>query len=294
MKKSLFVNDARTQDFSRWLGCVISGVKSINFQHALGEYEKLDDAYLSYAWPAKKTEINTPSGLRVIQKNSSIEVNENLLNELSCGLKKSLTDGSEADLASWVEAILRWGGVYTLTPGGKGNAGWLKDSKDRGVLRNYLITAFSLLGASEDDDVGIKIPNLRSNAGLTKIYSLGCEDFIIYDSRVAAALTWLLSKWLGSAELVPDHLRFAPMRANTSKKAGKLRTANEDVFHYFAPSGSQANHVKHLMWNIRANWLLEDALIQSNGGQTGGISSMRALEAALFVLGDDLSFAKRY
>ena len=84
------------------------------------------------------------------------------------------------------------------------------------------------------------------------------------------------------------------MRANTSKKAGKLRTANPKIFPYFSPSGSRSNHVKHLMWNIRANWVLEEALIQAQKNQGGAIGSMRALEASLFVLGDDLSFATRY
>ena len=35
----------------------------------------------------------------------------------------------------------------------------------------------------------------RFNAGITKVYSMVLENFIIYDSRVAAALGWLVAQF---------------------------------------------------------------------------------------------------
>lgn len=36
---------------------------------------------------------------------------------------------------------------------------------------------------------------LRFNAGMTKVYSLLADSLIIYDSRVAAALGWIVVKY---------------------------------------------------------------------------------------------------
>ena len=43
--------------------------------------------------------------------------------------------------------------------------------------------------------------DLRFNAGMTKVYSLMCDNFIIYDSRVAAALGWLVMKYCRDRKL---------------------------------------------------------------------------------------------
>jgi len=43
--------------------------------------------------------------------------------------------------------------------------------------------------------------NLRVNAGMSKVYSLICESFIIYDSRVVAALGWLVMKYCSDRKL---------------------------------------------------------------------------------------------
>lgn len=182
-----------------------------------------------------------------------------------------------------------------MTKTGKGNAGWLEDYRLHGGIGKYLSQSFVLLNEAEDDEIGRAIKNLRSNAGLTKIYALGCDNFVIYDSRVAAALSWLISKWSRSAKAVPEHLRFATMRANTSKKGGKQRTADETAFPYFAPTGTQSAHVKHLKWNIRANWLLEQAISNSKIAKANNsICSIRDLEASLFVIGDNLQHAKKF
>ena len=295
MQKDVFIENIDSQNFTSWLAQIINGSTQLNFRDVGGVYRTLEEARTLYAWPAKRTDIQTPLGQKSIIKGASLSENSDLLTLLSTGLQKSLVGGSDSEIADWVQAILVWGGVYTKTKTGKGNAGWLAEYRLRGGLGEYLSRTFMMLKKVRDDQIGETINNLRSNSGLTKIYALGCDNFVIYDSRVAAALSWLISKWLGGAEAVPEHLRFATMRANTSKKGGKQRTANQVVFPYFPASGHVSAHVKHLKWNIRANWLLEEAIYKnSKAGSNNSIITIRDLEASLFVIGDNLQYADKF
>ena len=295
MHKEYFLRNVDTQSFIAWLCDLIDGSITLDFKYANGSYRSLEEAMLLYAWPPKSTHISTPLGQKTIVRNSTLSDNEELLRLLSIGLRNSVKSGADTEISNWVQAILVWGGVYTMTRTGKGNTGWLEDYRVHGGIGQYLSHTFKLLNEAEDDEIGHAIQNLRSNAGLTKIYALGCDNFVIYDSRVAAALSWFISKWSRSAEAVPEHLRFATMRANTSKKSGKQRTAEKTVFPYFAPTGSKSSHVKHLKWNIRANWLLEQAITNSSIAKTSNsICTIRDLEASLFVIGDDLKYAEKF
>jgi hypothetical protein len=133
--------------------------------------------------------------------------------------------------------------------------------------------------------------DLRSNAGMTKIHSLLLPNFVIYDSRVAAALAWLVRRWAKRSKNVPAHLRFACMRANTSKEKVKVRSPDPSVFRNFSPSGAARNHHRHAMWNLRANWLIAEALEQVRKKDARRSRSSREVEAALFMMGEDLSRA---
>lgn len=88
--------------------------------------------------------------------------------------------------------------------------------------------------------------DLRSNAGLTKVYSLVLDDFIIYDSRVAAALAWLVMIWGREVGGVPDrevclHAGKKKQFKGKTSKPMKLRSPGTEDFPYFRhPSSSVA------------------------------------------------------
>lgn len=292
MKKNIFLCDGGTFSFSTWLSEIVCDSRPLNFRYGNCTYKYFSEAKNAYAWPPKRVNFETPNGYETLEKGSALAVNGLILEKLSAGLKASLEKKEEKEVATWVEGVLRWGGVFTRS-NGKGNVGWLDSYKDHGGLCAYLSGAVAIIDAATDDDDVAKIKNLRSNAGLTKIYSLLCNDFIIYDSRVAAALSWLVSKWSNETGFsIPDHLRFAAMRANTSKKEGKKRSADPKVFGYFSPSGNARNHLKHLRWNLRANWLLQSSIrLSCQQPKKKGIVTLRELEATLFVIGDDLKDA---
>jgi hypothetical protein len=45
------------------------------------------------------------------------------------------------------------------------------------------------------------------------------------------------------------------------------------------------NGEDHALWNVRANWIIEAALIKSDKSDEDMIKNMRELEAALFMIG---------
>jgi len=54
-------------------------------------------------------------------------------------------------------------------------------------------------------------PGVRMNAGFTKIHALMLDDFVIYDSRVGAALGLLVRNFLTEKDIayLPEVLHFA-------------------------------------------------------------------------------------
>jgi hypothetical protein len=141
---------------------------------------------------------------------------------------------------------------------------------------------------------------LRSNAGFTKIYSLLYDDFIIYDSRVAAALGLLIVRYWsqssvrsGRQEPLPEELAFLCM-----PEAGKTRRdPNLNVFNVgkFPTGSGKRVFIRHLRSNVFANWILTATLAGSAFStevrarpHPYGVDPLRALEAALFMIGYDL------
>ncbi|WP_454690545.1 hypothetical protein [Achromobacter aloeverae] len=300
-----FFRNIQTQQFVTWLSTRIAGAAELNFVYSPDRrYRTLSEARDAYSWPPRTKTIVTPEGKFILPAGASLAANLVVLDALCRGLRGCLDAGAardEALLADWVQAILVWGGVYTRHRNGGGNAGWLDARRQAMNLTHYLRVALDAFngGAITFDDGPI---GLRSNAGLTKVYSLAVDDFVIYDSRVAAAFAWLVTRWAREAgEVIPDHLKFACMRANEGNVAGrppgavKVRSPDTVNFPYFAPSIQPRDHRRHAVWNQRANYVLSAALGQAHARHPdpGALSfqTVRDVEAALFVMGADLRHA---
>lgn len=287
-----FLADADVMSFSDWLADVICGKVTIDY--VLTEnirFSTLSSARDACQWPPKKIVLRLPTGPKVLARWSGLHENEVVLQLLANGLREALNQQptNEEALAKWIKAIFTWGGVYTK----KGNGAWL-DSM-RGHLGPYLVRTLRSLGSAQQRSDIEKLTDLRSNAGTTKVHSLALDEFVIYDSRVAAALAWLVVKWacLGNRNSIPPMLRFGCMRPNTTDQ-GKVRTPDKRLFHYFAPvAESLSSHHTHAFWNLRANWLLRAALDKADRkcGSDTNFRSMRDVEAGLFVMGADLAHA---
>lgn len=206
---------------------------------------------------------------------SGLESNTAVLNNLQDALRTAFMGQNTLRLAGAIAGILHWGGVYTTTRGG-GNKPWLARNYTR--LRDLLNQV--VIDHASGSDVST-VSELRFNAGMTKVYALLLDDFIIYDSRVAASLTWLALHWWKDVKnsnsiQLPAALRFGtlPPRGN----ARGHRNAAPGIFHEIKRAQD------HYMWNVRANWLLSDAL--SLAGKESQFATLREVEAALFQMGD--------
>lgn len=202
-----------------------------------------------------------------------------LLKDIQKNLEASVNDlGRFNHFTIAAKSLMKWGGT------GRGNNDWLENPNNLLVVHETI----KLLEKNTDDIEQMKlIPDFRFNFGLAKLYSLLIKDFIIYDSRVAGALSWFVYKFV-NGNPIPEELKFLCMTSRYSKNIGRyhLRRASDNF-----PIRANNNDALHANWNIRASWLLSkasDTLSQSEYFSRKNVGSLRSLEAALFMWGYDL------
>jgi hypothetical protein len=274
--------------FCDWLSQRLGG-QPIHFS-ITGNYRQfstLVDALNAYSWPQKKVSGRpNPDGkypyihptVPTLAANSNLAANTAVLDVIRKALRTAYFNvpATSDTLSGAVAATLHWGGVYKATRYG-GNKPWL--AQNHVNLQSILQDVVNDHALGDDESA---VTDLRFNAGMTKVYSLLIDDFIIYDSRVAAALAWLALKWWTAVEGKPqsqlhEHLRFLCLPGNG--KALKLRNPAPSLFTTHA-----TKPYEHYKWNVRVNWLLSRA--QALAGTNSRFSSLREIEAALFQMGE--------
>lgn len=246
----------------------------------------LFDAYKKYDWPTRPTPL--------IQAHSNVTAGSDFSTNATvlAALQDLLTTGLNADdLHGVTEAtvdVMTWGGVRA------GNVSWLRNLANQKLLLQTLKSTRTALNAGDITDHVLTDKSLRFNAGMTKVYSLICDDFIIYDSRVGAAIGWIVSKYCQSKGLtsVPTELRFpwAPAKEAKGNTNPKRRDPGTQALKFPRLQPGPL----HAEWNLKASWLLEAVLKHPNTimnscfKEASGKLQLRALEAALFMIGYDL------
>jgi hypothetical protein len=283
MNRIQYLNNADVSDFVDWLSENL-GNQDLTHQYTLPggtlvQFTGLVDALHKYDWPFGFVD---PSDLR--HAGNTYNENYSALHVLRSGLNSALAAGNDLDATAWAIAVMNWGGVRN------GNVTWL-NSNLRG-LASEISSVKNILSANDDDMA--RLGSIRRfNAGMTKVYSLTLEQFVIYDSRVAAALAWLVIKWCQNTKrAVPDNLRFACMPAKEGKNPSRRKVRNPSCGTYLFPWMNNRS-VRHAHWNLRANWVLAETLSRA-GTNTDFHKTqepLRALEAALFMWGYDLSMS---
>lgn len=275
-------------EFTEWLAQRLCGLP-INFS-VLGHskaYRTLPDALDAYCWPLK-AQAGRPNPdshypyvhpvVSPLHAKSNLAANTAVLDVIQKALRGAYKDGLSPsnELSGAVAATFHWGGVYTTTKTG-GNKPWLEKNHPR--LLSILEAVVS--DHAQGDDCS-KVPDLRFNSGMTKVYSLLIDNFVIYDSRVAGSLAWLTLHWWTSVKgrltgELPRLLRFGCLTGNG--KALGYRNPDKTVFKTLSVQPNE-----HYMWNVRANWILEGA--QTQAGKDSKFVSLREIEAALFQMGE--------
>ena len=239
------------------------------------QFTDLYDAYKQYEW-------HHPGVPHLqVSAGSCAVSNEQALDALSTDLLAAACDSM---MLRGAKATMSWGGVSAR------NNQWLEDNQ-KGLAKTIDLVAQVLKVGDLDSPQFQK--NLRFNAGMTKVYSLICQDFIIYDSRVAAALGMLVIIYCEEKGLrsLPDGLRFpwAPAKEGENAAVPKRRNPSKgDAFKF--PGLRRGHH--HAIWNMRVSWILSEVLAHplaaTSPFHSGGAKALRRLEMALFMLGYDL------
>lgn len=268
-------------DFVDWLAKNLGNTSLFTHEYTdrrngiLWKCQGLQDACARYQWRHK--------GAHDVPPGTDLTSNGAALNALSSALQSSIDSANDQAAFSAAADVMRWGGVQA------GNIRWLSINIDN-LAQTLASTAAALTRGDLAEQILVS-DDLRFNAGMTKVYSLLVNDFIIYDSRVAAALGWIVVKYCQEKQLssVPAELAFpwAPSKEGPNAKSPKNRNPSQDGFSF--PRLIAGAH--HAEWNLKASWILAAALARAPASEfaaSSAVPALRQLEAALFMIGYDL------
>ena len=127
------------------------------------------------------------------------------------------------------------------------------------------------------------------NAGFVKIYSLLCDDCVIYDGRVGAALGLLTRQFCE----VTGRMVCPPCWRSPSARPRRHRTRNMPRYatRVAAPCGFprlRQDARFHTVQVMRANWFIRRALDHTPHAFSAGETGFHELAAGLFMVGYDL------
>jgi hypothetical protein len=282
MLRNQYLALPRVSDFIDWLASNLDHVSL--FAHSYYErrqkvtktFSNLPDANAQYFWKHKGA-VGTPSGTCLTSSHAALEA---LCDALHTGINTA-NDASTLDASM---RVMEWGGVSA------GNVRWLTvNAKD--LVRTLASTTAALASDNLAHPILTTDRELRFNAGMTKVYSLLVNDFIIYDSRVAAALGWIVVKYCKDRSLpvLPAELAFpwAPAKEAPNALRPKNRDPSQSPYHFPRLIAGEL----HAVWNLKASWILAEVLARAPASYFNGTSpipALRRLEAALFMIGYDL------
>ena len=232
----------------------------------LGSFE---DAYKKYCWNGRNA-----------------SETEKELGNLSALLRDAYDRENLHDFLKSCYDVLDWGGGGNLRVS---NIDWMVGKKDDVI--NAIRMAIGEFTKPNPNLARFDGKELRSNAGLTKIYSLlEPNKIVIYDSRVAAGLGMLISGFFRQEKLdgLPEELSICWMPAKEGKK--QQYTKNRDPsYHNCKFQRCAVDHSRHAKSNILANWILAKVLEYLRRENPNNQWTLRKLESALFMMGYDLN-----
>lgn len=278
MNKTDYTTIPKVQDFIRFFADKICG----EFEHRYlirqtGEEwscKNIKDAALNYRWPWRGSNNLLCCSVAELQVYQS-------------ALLKALKNGKSAKLRDGCIDVFRWGGV-------------LNGNKNR--VSTYAVDlpckyteTISELHLDGDDSILGKVWNM--NAGFSKVYSLLSDGMIMYDSRVGAALGFLVKQCASQNgwETIPEELLFpyAPPR-NSATAVNPLNRDPGSLHGLSFPSLSNRPYL-HSVFMLRASWIIDAVIkavkcINESDLKCGKIQipKHRFIEAGLFMIGYDL------
>jgi hypothetical protein len=263
----------------------------------------LSDAAAKYEWRIKEAFRRQLGLAGKSQMPDDFQSNAIVLSSLQKQLREAYCDGDAAQLEKVGQEIFVWGGTLNSNPGRLAGL-----NAQRGGLKAYLTFCYIAFGAGEALNLTVfRNRSLVSNAGFTKIYSLQFSDFVIYDSRVAAALSLFVLLYCAASgkSAVPASLSLPCMPPQTYQRKNGLprqplrrnASARSSAGCIWDFPSCNNSHERHIRANLKVNWMLGSAIAgdpdpkQNQFIASYGLGALRALEAALFMIGYDLENA---
>ena len=272
MNRDQYLSDRSVRDFIEWIkprlcnpGCFSHSYKMPG--NRVVTFNSIYDAFTQYEWG-----------------NADFNQTSKTLDCFAARLKAAANANDPHAFRSACEDILSWGGVR------RGNQSLIR------ALGPKVVTVFKQAAKQLNPQRAdcTHLGNLRvtvaqgemrylMSSGFTKIYSLMISGFPMYDGRVGAALGLLSrmfcqAKGLGS---VPANLAF-PWGQGRSR----IRDASRGTLRYVRFNGRPLLQAE---WNLKAAWLVGELCQHGCFGKLPENQRLRALEAALFMIGYDVS-----
>jgi hypothetical protein len=206
-------------------------------------------------------------------------------------LRQTLSAGnSTAHLDECVE-VLRWGDVVRT------NDIFYQTLHNARDLINYHRAAHGPKGwyhAAIADDATAPCTVQRISAGTTKVHSLLEDELLIYDSRVAAAMGWLVERFCDQqlSRVVPQCLHFClpTPRPGTNRIPEATRTP---LFQDRVPTRyaqvTAANPGNWVRDSLRASWITSALLERRVVAPAARPLAYLRLQLGLFMVGYDIS-----
>lgn len=259
MKQKEYLKDQHVISFINWIQPKLSN----SFTHSYTEnrnniyfeFTSIYDAYKKYSW-----------------KNKNYHETNIFLIQSQENLNNAIKKGDILALKNTCIEIFKWGGVS--------NKNIFKIESIPNLLQYFLKVKQNLnpeiFDTAHYDEIII-------NSGFSKIYSVLISNYVIYDSRVGAALCLMVRKYLeeNNIDIIPETLS---LNFETGR-LGALRNPNT-ARHNFKKI-SRHNHKSYILSNMKANWLFKGILdnTKSDFNKVSKSNQLRSLEAALFMIG---------
>ena len=260
MKRDAYLKGADVNEFVDWAANLVIGKwglhhtwtgKQSNIINFNFECESLYEAYTRYYWKG------------------DFEHTTNLMDEFRREFKEAIDSHDTSRFLATAKGVMEWGGIYNY-----------KRLTELGSRALEVLTIRALLNLDPRHADTDKLTGFRPmGSGYSKIYSLILDDFPIYDSRVACALTSLIRLFCKDTgrPSVPECLKLAiPPHLGPEER-------NTPGF----PRCNYGQDAKYAESNLKAAWLL-GALAKVDGSEFDSVPSERrvlALQSALFMLG---------
>lgn len=280
MNQSVYLSQPEVKGFVEFMVKVLNGSHQLNFPYSfhpnhapscfngkfglVGTAATLEDLFNRYWWD-RQYYIHNSTVLQCLQKSLGISISGN--HPVTSNIIKA------------VKGVMDWG----VTPRAAAhNMAWA--ARQGNGLAKALIAGQAQLNSDSPNFSVFQV--IRMNAGYTKVFSLICENIIIYDGRVGAALGWLVRQFLVSAK--PNH--FGPVPESLaflwgSGRGGHLRNPSVGELNFLRLANNSHGSQAWARVNVHASWILQDALSKSSSSWCSDPYGLRKIEAALFMLG---------